>query len=112
MRAALAEDPQRWPGAVQELLRLVTPNQFIRRRALVDSSIDGREVRAGQAVLLIPAAANRDPQRFPDLDSFVFDRPEARDVALGLGPHYCIGVRWPGSRAGSPCSSCSRSTRE
>ena len=47
-------------------MRLVTPNQFIRRQALEDVARGEHTIRAGDAVLLILAAANRDPEAFPE----------------------------------------------
>ena len=52
--------------------------------------IGERTVRAGDAVLLVLAAANRDQARFADPDVFVLDRPGRQDVALGHGFHYCL----------------------
>jgi len=92
VRHLLTTEPHRWSDVVSELLRLVTPNQFIRRLALRDTAIAGQQVRAGETVLLVLAAANRDPERFPKPDSFVLDRSERRDVALGQGAHHCIGA--------------------
>jgi cytochrome P450 len=43
-------------------------------------------------VLVILAAANRDPDAFPDPNRFVFDRPNRQHVALGHGLRYCLGV--------------------
>lgn len=91
LRAQLRREPDRWPAVVDELLRLVTPNQFIRRVARETVLVGGRTIRVGDAVMLVLAAANRDPERFPDPDRFVLDRTERRDVALGQGPHYCLG---------------------
>ena len=90
VRTELARDPSRWPAAVEELLRLVSPNQFIRRQAREDVTVGEQMIRAGDTLLLILAAANRDPEAFPDPDRFVFDRPQ--DVALGHGVHYCLGA--------------------
>jgi cytochrome P450 len=69
---------------------LVSPNQFIRRQAREDVAVGEQVIRAGDTLLLILAAANRDPEAFPDPDRFVFDRPQ--DVALGHGVHYCLGA--------------------
>ncbi len=85
-------DPTLWPHAVDELLRYVTPNQFIRRRALEDVTIGGKTVAANQFVLLVLAAANRDPARFPDPDRLDFTRPPSWHLALGHGIHYCLGA--------------------
>ena len=71
-------------------MRLVTPNQFIRRQALSDIALGEHTIRAGDAVLLILAAANRDPEAFADPDQFEFNRPQT--VALGHGIHYCLGA--------------------
>jgi len=92
VRATLADNPSRWPAAIEELMRLVSPNQFIRRQAREDIARGEQTIRAGDAVLLILAAANRDPEAFPDPDRFVFDRPNRQTVALGHGIHYCLGA--------------------
>jgi cytochrome P450 len=90
VRAELARDPSRWPAAIEELMRLVSPNQFIRRQAREDVALGDQTIRAGDTLLLILAAANRDPEAFPDPDRFVFNRPQT--VALGHGIHYCLGA--------------------
>jgi cytochrome P450 len=90
VRTELARDPSRWPAAVEELMRLVSPNQFIRRQAREDVVFGEQTIRAGDTLLLILAAANRDPEAFPDPDRFVFNRPQT--VALGHGIHYCLGA--------------------
>jgi cytochrome P450 len=92
VRTELARDPSRWPAAVEELIRLVSPNQFIRRQAREDVAFDEQTIRAGDTVLLVLAAANRDPDAFPDPDQFVFDRTNRQNVALGHGIHYCLGA--------------------
>lgn len=90
VRRELELDPSRWPAAIEELLRLVSPNQFIRRQACEDIDLGEQTIRTGDTVLLVLAAANRDPQAFPDPDRFVFNRPQT--VALGHGIHYCLGA--------------------
>ena len=92
VRSELAQDPSRWPAAIEELMRLVSPNQFIRRQAREDVTAGDQTIRAGGALLLILAAANRDPDAFLDPDRFVFDRSNRQDVALGHGIHYCLGA--------------------
>jgi cytochrome P450 len=47
VRAELAQDPSRWPAAVEELMRLVSPNQFIRRQAREDVAVGEQTIRAG-----------------------------------------------------------------
>ena len=92
IRAELAQYSSRWPAAIEELMRLVSPNQFIRRQAREDVILGEQTIRAGDAVMLILAAANRDPGAFPEPDRFVFDRPNRQTVALGHGIHYCLGA--------------------
>lgn len=91
-RVAIRDDPGSWTGVVDELLRLVTPNQFIRRQAQQDVVIGDRTIRAGQSLLLVLAAANRDPEQYPEPDRFALHRPDRRDLSMGLGRHYCLGA--------------------
>jgi cytochrome P450 len=91
-RAAIRDDPGSWTGVVDELLRLVTPNQFVRRQAQQDVVIGDRTIRAGQSLLLVLAAANRDPEQYPAPDRFELHRPDRRDLSMGLGRHYCLGA--------------------
>jgi cytochrome P450 len=90
--ARLRAEPALLPRAVDELARWITPNQFIRRRALEAVTLGGKTIGAGQFLLLVLAAANRDPARFPDPDRLDFGRPPVRDLAFGHGPHVCLGV--------------------
>ncbi|MFG3156242.1 cytochrome P450 [Streptomyces sp. NPDC048219] len=87
----LCADPSLWPVAVRELLRIVAPNQFIRRVATEDVRVGDAELRAGDAVLLVLAAACRDPEVYPDPDRFDIGRPREWPIALGRGIHYCVG---------------------
>ncbi|GGJ58680.1 biotin biosynthesis cytochrome P450 [Streptomyces brasiliensis] len=80
------------PAAVEELLRYDSPVQLMLRRARHDLDLAGRSITAGQAVLLVCGAANRDPAVFPDPDVLDFQRPGGRHVAFGYGPHFCLGA--------------------
>lgn len=55
-------------------------------------TVGDRVIPAGDAVLLILAAANRDPDQYPEPDRFLLDRSDRRDLAMGLGMHYCRGA--------------------
>jgi len=79
-------------GAVDEALRLVTPFHLATRRALNDMTLHGHTVRAESRVVLVLVAANRDPRRFADPDTFRTDRTGARHVAFGRGRHACLGA--------------------
>ena len=92
-RRLLAEDPALWSNAVDEVLRVESPVQRTGRRALRDTTVAGVPVRAGDLVILVLAAANRDPRVFDDPHTFDVTRPNARDhVAFSSGIHYCLGA--------------------
>ncbi|MEV6762125.1 cytochrome P450 [Streptomyces sp. NPDC051105] len=88
----LRDRPDLIPAAVEELLRYDSPVQLMLRRARHDLDLAGRSITAGQAVLLVCGAANRDPAAFPDPDVLDFQRPAGRHVAFGYGPHFCLGA--------------------
>jgi P450-derived glycosyltransferase activator len=100
---ALLEHPTQWealcadpaalaPAAVEETLRYDPPVQRTARRALADLSLDGHPVRRGQFVVTLIGAANRDPEAFPDPDTFDIRREQTADhLAFSSGIHYCVG---------------------
>jgi cytochrome P450 len=93
-RAALARDPELIPRAVDEILRMATPSDDdqLLRYANADIDIAGVRIKAGDAVLIALTAGNRDPEMFPDPDSFDVTRPNNGHLAFGHGAHYCIGA--------------------
>jgi cytochrome P450 len=92
--AALKADPVgRARGVVDESLRLATPTQGMFRIVTRDCEIAGAQLRAGDRVVAMFAAANRDPSVFEDPDAFCPAREEAKDhLAFGKGIHYCLGA--------------------
>jgi cytochrome P450 len=91
--AKLRDDPSVLAPAIEELLRYVTPNQFIRRRATTAITFGDQTVQPGQYLLLVLAAANRDPAPFPDPDRLDLTRqPTSRHLAFGHGFHFCLGA--------------------
>jgi cytochrome P450 len=88
----LRAEPALVSNAVEELIRWVTPNQFIRRVALQDLTVGDTPVHQGQALLLVLAAANRDPARYADPDRLDVGRAVGWHLAFGHGIHYCLGV--------------------
>ncbi len=89
----LAAQPQRWAGAVEEILRYESPVQRTGRVALRDTEVAGRRVAAGSLIILLLGGANRDPAVFTDPDRFDVQRPEAAEnLAFSSGIHYCIGA--------------------
>ena len=90
--AALQADPGRWPAAVEEMLRLITPTTFTGVTPRADADVDGVTCPAGQPRLLFLAAANRDPSVFPDPDRFDISRDPNPHLSFSAGGHFCLGA--------------------
>jgi cytochrome P450 len=88
----LRDDPSLVPSAVEEMLRYESPSQHTGRLAPEDVELGGKLIRKGQAVMAVMAAANRDPERFPDPDRFDVSRTENRHLAFGYAAHFCFGA--------------------
>jgi cytochrome P450 StaP len=85
-------DDQAGP-AIEELLRFSTPVQRQRWRWVTrDTSVGGRDLVRGQAVVSILGAANRDPDVFARPDDIAFTRSDGgRHLTFGIGTHFCAG---------------------
>ena len=90
--AQLRDDSSLIPSAVEELLRYESPSQHTGRIAREDVQIGDRQIGKGQAVMAIMAAANRDPERFPDPDRLILDRSDNKHLAFGWSSHFCFGA--------------------
>ena len=94
-RELLMREPQRWPVAVEEILRFEAPAQALFRNTTVETEVAGCPIPADAKVRMLFASANRDPEVFTDPDSFRIDR-EPREVrkhvAFGHGIHACVGA--------------------
>jgi cytochrome P450 len=78
---------------VEELLRFEPPVQYLPRRvARTDIEIAGTTIPKGARVVLLLAAASRDPERFPHPDRFDPDRADNQHLGFGGGIHYCFGA--------------------
>jgi cytochrome P450 len=86
------EDLSLIPTAVEEMLRYESPSQHTGRLAPEDVEWEGKVIRKGQAVMAVMAAANRDPDRFPDPDRFDVARADNRHLAFGYAAHFCFGA--------------------
>ncbi len=91
-RARLDADPALMPSAVEELLRYESPSQQTMRLAPTDVELGGCAIAAGQPVIAVLAAANRDPDRFPDPDRLDLGRQDNRHLAFGYAAHFCFGA--------------------
>jgi cytochrome P450 len=92
-RQLVAADPGLVPAAIEEGMRWFGAVQWLPRRALRETMLDGMEVSAGENVYVLNAAANRDPGRWPDPDRFDVHRDSKTHLAFGYGPHLCLGAR-------------------
>jgi cytochrome P450 len=90
--ALLRNDASVIASGVEELLRYESPSQHTARIAPDDVEMGGQIIRKGQAVIAVMAAANRDPERFPDPDRLDLRRPDNRHVAFGWAAHFCFGA--------------------
>ena len=90
--AAVRAEPARIPAAIEEMLRYDGPVQGIVRFATRDTEIGGRAIRAGEVLMGMTGAANRDPGQFPEPGRFDLDRVDVRHLAFGQGIHYCVGA--------------------
>jgi cytochrome P450 len=92
-RRQLIDDPGLIPDAVEELLRLTSPVQGLARSTTTDVTLHGQTIPAGRKVLLLYAAANRDPREFgADADRFVAARRPRQILSFGSGTHHCLGA--------------------
>jgi cytochrome P450 len=92
-RARLQADLSLLPGAVEEMLRWVSPVIYMRRSATRDCVIGDQAIAKGDKVVMYYGAANRDPAVFMDPDVFDIDRSPNPHIAFGGGgPHICLGA--------------------
>jgi cytochrome P450 len=91
-RRRIQADPALIPAAVDEMLRYDGPAQMTSRIVTEELTLRGKDMKPGQVVLATLAAANRDPEQFPDPDRFDAGRTPNRHLAFGQGIHYCLGA--------------------
>jgi cytochrome P450 len=91
--AALQADPGLMAGAVEELMRYDGPVEFGTWRFTTKPiTVGGVDIPAGEPVLVVLAAADRDPARFTEPDRLDLARDEGGNLALGHGIHFCLGA--------------------
>ena len=92
-RQHLIDHPEAIPNAVEEIIRWTTPFIRMGRHLARDHEMHGKTLKAGQQVIMLYPAANRDPR--------IWDRPQEFDVtrkftkpaiSFGYGKHYCLGA--------------------
>ncbi|MGF1503889.1 MAG: cytochrome P450 [Anaerolineae bacterium] len=89
----LRAEPERWPDAIEEILRYQGPvENTLSRWALEDIPWDGVTIRRGDTVMVSVMAANRAPAVFQEPDRFDITREPNKHIAFGNGIHYCLGA--------------------
>ncbi|MEM9655506.1 MAG: cytochrome P450 [Actinomycetota bacterium] len=91
----LIADPTLVGNLVPEIIRWQTPLSYMRRTAMMDTELQGREIRKNDQVLMWYVSANRDETVFGEnADQIDLDRPNAdRHLSFGYGIHFCMGSR-------------------
>jgi cytochrome P450 family 142 subfamily A polypeptide 1 len=87
----LAADPALVPGAVEEMLRWVSPIKNMARTTTREVELEGSLIPAGEEVILLYPSANRDETVFAAADTFDITRSPNPHMAFGFGAHFCLG---------------------
>lgn len=93
VKQRLSDDPSLIPAAIEESMRLHTPFFGLYRMVTKDVAVGGVDIPKGSSVLVMWAAANRDPKVFPNPTAFDIDREIGRNrlMTFGFGIHGCMG---------------------
>jgi cytochrome P450 len=92
LAAVMADPVANAAPAFEEMLRYNAPAQWFGRTVKKRRELAGVTLEPGQRVILLIAAANRDPREFEAADAFLWNRAHRRMLSFGVGPHFCIGV--------------------
>jgi cytochrome P450 len=79
-------------GSVEEILRFESPVQLTSRCAKADTELAGVKIGAGRRVVVSIGAANRDPERFENPETFDVTRTGPPHLSFGQGAHFCLGA--------------------
>lgn len=91
-RERLVADRELLPSAVEELVRFCPPVHGVFHTTTREVEVQGVTIPPSAKVLLLFAAAGRDPRVFPDPHRLDVTRPIERQLGFGVGPHHCIGA--------------------
>ncbi|MDE2361688.1 MAG: cytochrome P450 [Hyphomicrobiales bacterium] len=90
----LRDNPALTPSAVSEIIRYQTPLAHMRRTALADATVDGKQIKKGDKVVMWYISGNRDDEEIERPNEFIVDRKNPRHhIAFGFGIHRCVGNR-------------------
>ena len=91
-RERLREEPDLWPNAIEEILRMEPTFRTVPRSARNDVTLGDKTIKAGENIVIMVQLANRDLRRMPDADDFRVDREDPSPLTFGHGIHYCLGA--------------------
>ncbi|MFT5210983.1 MAG: cytochrome P450, partial [Flavobacterium sp.] len=90
----LRDDDALIPNMVSEMIRWQSPVIHMRRTALKDFDLNGKNIKQGDKGIMWYLSGNRDESIFPEADRLIIDRENARQhVSFGFGIHRCMGNR-------------------
>jgi cytochrome P450 len=92
LQGRLRDDPALLPTAIEELLRVDSPQQAMPRIATRDTELGGQAIEEGEAVWLVFGAGNLDPDEFAEPEAIDIERSPNRHLAFGRGVHLCLGA--------------------
>ena len=87
-----AADESLWPAVTEEALRWMSPLAMFPRQVARPVKLSGTALEPGARLGVLVASANRDERHWDDPDRFDITRPKRRNVAFGVGHHFCLGV--------------------
>jgi cytochrome P450 len=91
--ARVRADMSLLPQAIEEVLRYLSPIQWLMRTPTRDVELHGKRIPAGKLLLAMLGSANRDPAQFPEPNRFDITRQQPNaHVAFGQGIHFCLGA--------------------
>ena len=90
----LRDNPTLVESMVPEIIRWQTPLSHMRRTALVDTELGGKQIKKGDKVVMWYVSGNRDEEMIENANSFIIDRDRPRQhLSFGFGIHRCVGNR-------------------
>ena len=92
--AKLRANPKLIDSMVPEIIRWQTPLPMMRRTALADTELGGKQIKKGEKVVMWYLSGNRDAEAIERPDDFIIDRARPRqNLSFGFGIHRCVGNR-------------------
>jgi cytochrome P450 len=90
----LQANPGLVDSAVSEIIRWQTPVIHMRRTTSQDTELGGKQIKAGEKVVMWYISGNRDPDAIENPETFIIDRARPRQhLSFGFGIHRCVGNR-------------------